>query len=57
MVGDRLDTDIDFGIKGNIETILVLTGVSTEEEAVDPNQPIKPTYILPNFGLLVQAAQ
>ncbi|KAG0302055.1 hypothetical protein BGZ98_007818 [Dissophora globulifera] len=50
MVGDRLDTDIAFGINGNIETLLVLTGVSTEEEAMDPEQPIKPTYIIQGFG-------
>ncbi|KAG0202251.1 hypothetical protein BGX33_009807 [Mortierella sp. NVP41] len=50
MVGDRLDTDIDFGAQGNIATLMVLTGVSTEEEAMDPNQPIKPTYIIKSFG-------
>ncbi|KAI9300190.1 HAD-like domain-containing protein [Cunninghamella echinulata] len=26
MIGDRLDTDIDFGLKGGIETLCVLTG-------------------------------
>ncbi|KAG0263769.1 hypothetical protein BG011_008095 [Mortierella polycephala] len=50
MVGDRLDTDIDFGAQGNIATLMVLTGVSTEQEAMDPEQPIKPTYIIPSFG-------
>ncbi|KAF8935272.1 p-nitrophenyl phosphatase [Dissophora ornata] len=55
MVGDRLDTDIDFGAKGNIATLMVLTGVSTEEEAMDPNQPIKPTYIIQGFGEFVKA--
>ncbi|KAF9542286.1 hypothetical protein EC957_002170 [Mortierella hygrophila] len=50
MVGDRLDTDIAFGANGNIATLLVLTGVSTEEEAVDPNHPIKPSYIIQSFG-------
>lgn len=50
MVGDRLDTDIDFGAQGNIATLMVLTGVSTEKEAMDPEQPIKPTYIIQSFG-------
>jgi len=50
MVGDRLDTDIDFGVNGNIATLMVLTGVSTEAEAIDPQQPIKPTYIIQSFG-------
>lgn len=26
MIGDRLDTDIEFGVKGGIETLCVLTG-------------------------------
>ncbi|KAG0004765.1 hypothetical protein BGZ65_012759 [Modicella reniformis] len=50
MVGDRLDTDIDFGLQGNIATLLVLTGVSHEQEALDPEQPIKPTFIIQSFG-------
>lgn len=50
MVGDRLDTDIEFGRQGNIQTLLVLTGVSTEQEALDPEQSIKPTYIIQSFG-------
>ena len=28
MIGDRLDTDIDFGNQGGIETLCVLTGNS-----------------------------
>lgn len=31
IVGDRMDTDIIVGIESNIETILVLSGVSTRE--------------------------
>jgi 4-nitrophenyl phosphatase len=31
MIGDNLDTDITFGKNGGIDSLCVLTGVSTEE--------------------------
>lgn len=31
MIGDRLDTDIDFGNKGGIETLCVLTGMKIKD--------------------------
>jgi 5'-nucleotidase len=33
MIGDRMDTDIVSGLEAGLETILVLTGVSTRESA------------------------
>lgn len=44
MVGDRLETDIQMGMDLDIDTALVLTGVTTKEMLV--NSPIKPTHIL-----------
>merc|ERR1719183_149014 len=44
MVGDRLDTDILFGKDGGLRTMLVLSGVTTENELLGPNNPIIPDY-------------
>ena len=33
MIGDRMDTDIVTGLEAGLETILVLSGITTEEEA------------------------
>jgi NagD protein len=33
MIGDRMDTDVISGLEAGLETILVLSGVTTREEA------------------------
>jgi len=41
-LGDRLDTDIEGGLRAGLKAILVLSGVTTAEEAAA--SPIKPTW-------------
>jgi NagD protein len=52
IIGDRMDTDIIAGIESEIDTLLVLTGISTLK-AVD-KFPYRPTYILDGVSDLVQ---
>ena len=33
MIGDRMDTDVISGMEAGLETVLVLTGLTTREEA------------------------
>eukprot|EP00755_Sulcionema_specki_P009769 Sspe_Gene.6499::Locus_2188_Transcript_1_1_Confidence_1.000_Length_890::g.6499::m.6499 len=37
MIGDRLDTDIAFGVSAGIDTVLVLSGYTTKEMAAGPH--------------------
>ncbi len=47
-VGDRMDTDIIAGIESNVDTVLVLSGVTSLED-ID-KFPYRPKYILNNVG-------
>ncbi|MBQ6848286.1 MAG: HAD family hydrolase [Clostridia bacterium] len=51
-IGDRMDTDIIAGIESNVDTILVLTGVTAKED-ID-KFPYRPKYILNCVGDLVK---
>jgi NagD protein len=44
MIGDRMDTDVVMGIEAGLETILVLRGVTTREQA--DRYPYGPSHIL-----------
>lgn len=48
IVGDNLETDIMAGIQAGIETILVLSGVSTREDI--ERMPYRPNHIYNNVG-------
>ena len=44
MVGDRMDTDIVAGVESGMRTILVLTGVTRQEDI--ERYPYRPTWVL-----------
>ena len=52
LIGDRMDTDIIAGIETGIDTVLVLTGVSTREAVAQ--FPYRPQYILDGIGDIVK---
>ena len=57
MVGDRLDTDILFGKDGGLRTLLVLSGVTTEERLMSPENEIQPDYYTSKLGDLLTINQ
>ena len=54
IIGDRMDTDIVAGIESGLDTVLVLSGVSTLEEC--QNFPYRPRVILEGVGEIPRAA-
>lgn len=51
MIGDRLNTDIQFGKNGGLSTLLVLTGITKEEEITGPDaSPIVPDFVTKSLG-------
>jgi glycerol 3-phosphatase-2 len=54
VVGDRLDTDIEGAHVGGVDSLLVLTGVTTPGELLEAPPPHRPTYVDADLrGLLV----
>lgn len=50
-IGDRMDTDIIAGIESNVDTVLVLSGVTTVED-ID-KFPFRPKYTLGGVGDII----
>ena len=50
-IGDRMDTDIIAGIESELDTVLVLSGVSTMENI--ERFPYRPKYILRDVGEII----
>ena len=48
IIGDRMDTDIIAGIENEMDTVLVLSGVSTVETVGD--YAYRPKFILSDVG-------
>jgi NagD protein len=51
MIGDRMDTDILAGIEAGLQAILVLSGISTREQA--GRFPYRPSRIVDSVADLV----
>ena len=50
-IGDRMDTDIIAGIESNLDTVLVLSGVTSKEEI--SSFPYRPKYVVDGVGSLL----
>ena len=53
MIGDRMDTDIVSGLEAGMETILVLTGVTTREEA--ERHPFRASRVVDSVADLIDS--
>src|SRR4051812_30778310 len=51
MIGDRMDTDVVSGLEAGLETVLVLTGISTRDEA--ERHPYRPSRIVDSIADLI----
>ena len=50
VVGDRLDTDIEGANRAGMDSLLVLTGVSTADELAKAPDGHRPTYVADDLG-------
>lgn len=54
MIGDRLNTDMKFGRDGGLDTLLVLTGIETEQAVLSQSTSTAPTYYADKLGDLYE---
>ena len=52
IIGDRMDTDIVAGIESEIDTVLVLSGVTNHQNI--QNFSYRPKYIYANIGEIIK---
>ena len=52
MIGDRMDTDVLCGLEAGLETILVLTGISTRADA--DRFPYRPSRVIASVADLIE---
>lgn len=50
MVGDRLDTDIVFGTDNGLQTVLTLSGVTSESKLLSDANKIRPEYYVDSIA-------
>ena len=53
VIGDRMDTDVVAGIEAGIDTLLVLSGVTSRAEM--DNFPYRPTYVFNGVGDIIES--
>ena len=53
MIGDRLDTDIEFGVRAGMDTLMVETGISTRADVMSADNRTYPTYIVSDVNQLL----
>ncbi|GLW93586.1 HAD-IIA family hydrolase [Actinokineospora globicatena] len=56
VVGDRLDTDIEGAVAAGLDSLLVLTGVSTAADVIAAGPEARPTYIAADLGAITAPA-
>ena len=53
VVGDRLDTDIQFGKQNGTQTVLTLSGVTSMDMLQNATEAAQPDYFIPSIAHLL----